>query len=272
MQWFPRLRAQVEAARTYGIPIVAEDFLVKSAERGKRVREGPYRLFSPKDDDMLAGPEAQSTLDPRVKDLVNLLFDESEMERALAEMQLDGRRLLDCVTSGTIADAYRALADLDAAVRCTPVPAERVRQASQRFYALIPHREQAPLNTAEAVQKKLKVLEAIRDVGVAAELMKQGRAAAVAPGGSLSPVDIKYRMLKTRMEPVEKHSQEYSLIQQYVTNTHAAAHSAFKLEVDTVLRVEREGETTRFEPFRRLPNHRLLWHGSRFTNFVGILT
>lgn len=34
----------------------------------------------------------------------------------------------------------------------------------------------------------------------------------------------------------------------------------------------REGEAERFVPYLRLPNHRLLWHGSRFTNFIGILT
>jgi len=38
--------------------------------------------------------------------------------------------------------------------------------------------------------------------------------------------------------------------------------------------VEREGEKERFEAmgWASLPNHKLLWHGSRLTNYVGILS
>jgi hypothetical protein len=37
----------------------------------------------------------------------------------------------------------------------------------------------------------------------------------------------------------------------------------WKVEVDDVFEVEREGEKERFRPFQKLPHHRLLWHGSR---------
>ena len=38
----------------------------------------------------------------------------------------------------------------------------------------------------------------------------------------------------------------------------------WKVEVDDVFEVEREGEKERFRPFQKLPHHRLLWHGSRY--------
>ncbi len=34
----------------------------------------------------------------------------------------------------------------------------------------------------------------------------------------------------------------------------------------------REGETERFAPFENLKHHRLLFHGSRISNYVGILS
>lgn len=34
----------------------------------------------------------------------------------------------------------------------------------------------------------------------------------------------------------------------------------------------REGEEMKFEEWKTLPHHRLLWHGSRLTNFAGILS
>ena len=39
-----------------------------------------------------------------------------------------------------------------------------------------------------------------------------------------------------------------------------------------IFKIEREGESQRYKPFKQLHNRRLLWHGSRTTNFAGILS
>lgn len=39
-----------------------------------------------------------------------------------------------------------------------------------------------------------------------------------------------------------------------------------------VFKVNRHGERDRFMPFKELHNRRLLWHGSRTTNYAGILS
>ena len=39
-----------------------------------------------------------------------------------------------------------------------------------------------------------------------------------------------------------------------------------------VFEVAREGESDRFEPQKSLGNRRMLWHGSRTSNFGGILS
>lgn len=39
-----------------------------------------------------------------------------------------------------------------------------------------------------------------------------------------------------------------------------------------IFRIEREGESQRYKPFKQLHNRQLLWHGSRTTNFAGILS
>ncbi|KAK8711638.1 hypothetical protein V6N13_146913 [Hibiscus sabdariffa] len=45
------------------------------------------------------------------------------------------------------------------------------------------------------------------------------------------------------------------------------------LELEEVFSLEREGEFDKFAPYReKLSNKMLLWHGSRLTNFVGILS
>jgi len=62
------------------------------------------------------------------------------------------------------------------------------------------------------------------------------------------------------------------MIKEYITNTHAPTHSSYTLELMEVFNIERHGESKRYKPFRKLPNRKLLWHGSRTTNFAGILS
>lgn len=56
----------------------------------------------------------------------------------------------------------------------------------------------------------------------------------------------------------------------YVENTHATTHNAYKLEIDTIYSVYSPTEEERFRT--DIGNKQLLWHGSRLTNFVGILS
>lgn len=57
-----------------------------------------------------------------------------------------------------------------------------------------------------------------------------------------------------------------------VANTHAPTHNKFRVQIQDVFAVSRRGEAARFAPFKQLHNRRLLWHGSRTSNFVGILS
>jgi len=65
---------------------------------------------------------------------------------------------------------------------------------------------------------------------------------------------------------------EFTIIQQYLKNTHAETHNSYSLNIKDVFKVIRSGEEKRFKPFKKLHNRKLLWHGSRITNFAAILS
>jgi len=54
-----------------------------------------------------------------------------------------------------------------------------------------------------------------------------------------------------------------------MANTHAATHGQYSLELEQAFEVERPGEAERFVD---KGNRQLLWHGSRLTNWAGILS
>jgi len=69
--------------------------------------------------------------------------------------------------------------------------------------------------------------------------------------------------------PIETNTDEYKIAMDYVTNTHGDTHF-FKLNLLDIFKIDREGEEKRFKT--EIGNNLLLWHGSRLTNFVGILS
>ncbi len=81
-----------------------------------------------------------------------------------------------------------------------------------------------------------------------------------------------YKMLRSRITILPESSPVRAQITAAVKGTHAPTHNSFRLEVEAVFQVDREGEAYSFAPFTALPERQLLWHGSRMTNVVGILS
>merc|ERR1719233_1019026 len=145
--------------------------------------------------------------------------------------------------------------------------------ASNRFFTLIPHdfgmRSPPLLDSPDLVKSKIDMLDNLLEIEVAYSLL--------ASDGENSdkekdPVDAHYDKLKTEIEVLKEETEEYKILKDYVTNTHASTHTQYSLEIEGIFKIARKGEAKRFKPFRALPNRTLLWHGSRTTNFAGILS
>lgn len=113
------------------------------------------------------------------------------------------------------------------------------------------------------------MLTTLTDIEIAQRLMRQSGDASSEL--NMNPIDIKYRKLRTKITPLEAYQQEYSIIQQMVENTQSTVFP-FTIELQGVYEIDREGEMDRFAPYAKMPHHRLLWHGSRMTNYIGILS
>ncbi|XAR61347.1 NAD(+) ADP-ribosyltransferase [Bertholletia excelsa] len=81
-----------------------------------------------------------------------------------------------------------------------------------------------------------------------------------------------YQRLHCELAPVEADSEEFSMIATYMRNTHAKTHSNYTVDIGQIFRVSREGEADRFRKFSCTKNRMLLWHGSRLSNWTGILS
>ncbi|XP_021354296.1 poly [ADP-ribose] polymerase 2-like isoform X2 [Mizuhopecten yessoensis] len=226
-------------------------------------------------DEMDAGPSGSvdsdvkcppSKLDQRLQNLVNLICDIKSMEEAVIEMKYDAKKApLGKLTSEQVKAGYAALKVIDTCITSGDF-GTKLNRACDDFYTRIPHdfgmRPPAIIRTKEVVELKMQLLEALGDIEIAIKTLKMG-------DRSENPVDRHYHSLKCKMEPMDHKADDFKMITDYLHNTHAVTHNQFKYQVLDIFEMEKEGETAAFKDYG---NRMLLWHGSRLTNWVGILS
>lgn len=221
----------------------------------------------------MSSANSKSKLPKSIQDLVCMLFDVESMKRAMVEFELDLTKMpLGKLSKKQLEKAYGILNEAQQLVTAaSDVKKNKFVDVSNQFYTLIPHdfgRNSPPLlDNAELIKTKLEMLESLMEIEIAFSLLKAGDAV-----HDKDPIDAHYEKLNTDIEVLDEASEEFALIKKYVSNTHAATHSQYTLDIEDIFKVSRKGESKRFKPFSKLPNRKLLWHGSRVTNVAGILS
>ncbi|XP_039748825.1 poly [ADP-ribose] polymerase [Pararge aegeria] len=207
-----------------------------------------------------------------IQKLLTRIFDIDTMKKTLLEFELDTEKMpLGKLSKKQIKSGYNVLSELLKYLEKGQANENKIIDATNRFYTLVPHNfglDNPPLlNTTEIIKNKTEMLDNLLEIEIAYSLLKTEN-----DNDDVSPIEAHYRKLKAEISPLDKKSDEFAMIEEYVRNTHAATHTTYTLKVQEVFKVVREGEEKRFKAFKKLHNRRLLWHGSRVTNFAGILS
>jgi len=229
------------------------------------------------DDDSGDKPAAdvpESKLDSRVQDLIKLICDLSMMKQQMIEVGYDANKLpLGKLSKEHVKKGYQVLQEISTYINDGKKPP---LDLSNQFYSLIPHqtpgmRPPPAITTAGQLKEKIAMVESLADIELATKLLRQ---ASTGAESEQNPIDFHHDKLKCEFTPVDKKDDTFKMVQDYVANTHGHTHKQYGLEVLDLFEVEREGETKRFNDggFDKVKNTQLLWHGSRLTNFVGILS
>ncbi|CAK5279870.1 unnamed protein product [Mycena citricolor] len=235
------------------------------------------------------GPPPASTLKTEVLDLCNIIFSTAIIDATLSSMNYDANKLpLGKLAKATILKGFAALKTLSEVIQ---TPNGQVAQAhggfsaacdtlSGAYYSIIPHdfgmRRPVSINTKALLEKELELVDALGDMEIASKLMESNDDEDE-EGNAIHPMDANFRSLGlTAMDPVDRTSTEFTNLEKYMRDTHGQTHGHIKASVIHAFRVERAGESDHFVQagHDQLPDGErlLLWHGSRSTNFGGILS
>ncbi|KZC08363.1 PREDICTED: poly [ADP-ribose] polymerase [Dufourea novaeangliae] len=219
----------------------------------------------------LLDSDIKSDLEKPVQDLIRLIFDEVSMKKVMAEFEIDTEKMpLGKLSKKQIQKAYSVLTNLQDLLKNENTERVNLVDASNKFYNLIPHNfgisGPKVLENIDEIHLKCEMLDALLEMEIAYSLLH------TQTDSSKNPLDAHYKQLNTDIKVLDKESEEYKNIEQYVKNTHAETHKQYDLEIEDVFVVKRQGEDSRYRPFKKLHNRKLLWHGTRTTNYAGIFS
>ncbi|KAI0478016.1 poly polymerase catalytic domain-containing protein [Xylaria cf. heliscus] len=224
--------------------------------------------------------EPESTLSHPVQDLMKLIFNQEYFTNAMTDLNYDSAKLpLGKLSKATISRGFQALKDLSSLLDDPSLATSQygtsfsnaAEQLSNAFFTIIPHafgRNRPPvIQTQAALKKEIELLESLGDMKDAALLMKADKKE------EINQLDRQFRGLGlNEMTPLSNASQEFIQLKEYLMQTRGSTHNA-NYQVAQIFRIERDGEFDRFDASHKTPrDRRLLWHGSRCTNFGGILS
>ncbi|XP_013622962.1 PREDICTED: poly [ADP-ribose] polymerase 2 isoform X5 [Brassica oleracea var. oleracea] len=213
----------------------------------------------------------ESKLDPQVAKFISLICNVSMMAQHMMEIGYNANKLpLGKLSKSTITKGYEVLKRISEVM--SRFDRARLEELSGEFYTVIPHdfgfkkMSQFVIDTPQKLKQKIEMVEALGEIELATKLLS------IDPGLMDDPLYYHYQQLNCGLTPVGADSEEFSMVANYMENTHAKTHSGYTVEISQLFRASRAGEADRFQQFSSSKNRMLLWHGSRLTNWAGILS
>ncbi|CAL4976394.1 unnamed protein product [Urochloa decumbens] len=213
----------------------------------------------------------ETKLESRIAQFISLICNISMMKQQMVEIGYNADKLpLGKLSKSTILKGYDVLKRISNVI--SKSDRKQLEQLTGEFYTVIPHdfgfrkMREFIIDTPQKLKAKLEMVEALGEIEIATKLLEDDS------NDQDDPLYARYKQLHCDFAPVETGSEEYSMIKTYLMNTHGKTHSGYAVDIVQIFKVCRHGETERFQKFASTGNRMLLWHGSRLSNWAGILS
>ena len=208
-----------------------------------------------------------SKLHEKVQNLIKMLSDINMMQNALLSLDIDTKKMplgkikqSQLNLGGEILDKIQPLINemISKKGNIDDIKAELVTLSSN-FYTYLPmafaRRKPPIINSEEMISKYRDMLDELRNIVVTVQItdnVKSGE----------NPIDSIYDGINTTINPLDKNSQMWKEIENYVANTQGPTHGC-KLEILEIFEVEQNDKKAKFEEHcKNIGNRTLLYHGS----------
>jgi poly [ADP-ribose] polymerase len=211
-----------------------------------------------------------SALGPEIQELVSYIYAEATnalTTTVAAKITAQGIETpLGVLTIGQIERGEAILQDLYRLFQAAKKSRSEMERLSGDFYTCIPHRigrtrsavDAAVIDSMEDFQQKQETLQLMKDM-----LSVNGDQSVLFD----SKVDAQYEALRCSLAPIDKTNSLFAELESYILKSQIKTKN---IRVKNIFTVQRADEWEAFDA--SVGNERLLLHGSRIKNWVGLLS
>ncbi|KAG2186273.1 hypothetical protein INT43_002711 [Umbelopsis isabellina] len=236
----------------------------------------------------LTKPTVPSQLSSSIQDFLKLCVNFKHLESAKHDVQMG--LPLGQLSDEKLGEADRILSQVDQILYELEVlntsiggmhDVQRMKELyhklallSNDYYLLIPKSTDStygirPLSTRDILRQEQGRLSNLKYFNYTANVLM----AAQHRNDEMHPLDYVHKSLECNIQelsPKSGHEELYNAISKYMQET-GAGPSGEHYDLLHLFSVDRKGEAASYEPFATNENRMLLWHGSKISNFIGIL-
>ena len=232
--------------------------------------------------------KVESKLPRQTQRLMELIFNSNHFNAVLEQIGYNANKLpLGKLSKATLKTGFKHLNELAGLIKhpslaqnkYNTTQQEAIEDFSNKYYSTIPHefgRNRPPvIDNNELLRSEIAMLDTLTDMEVANQIMKT-TGDKEKDAESVNMLDKRFQELNMdEMTPLDHKSSEYKALADYLIKSSGTSHG-IRYRLEDIFRIDRAGERDRFAKSKFAKIHkkdkRLLWHGSRTTNYGGILS
>ena len=230
----------------------------------------------------------KTTLDPDVMELISLIYNKKMISDNLHEIGYDSQKMpLGKLSPVTLTTGLNILKEIEAELKNKNPNKENLKKYSSDFYTQIPHNfgfqkmANFIIDSLDKVKEKIDMISVLSDMKITLKILENVDKEKTEEYENEEEKQIHdyYNQLKCDIRTISPSEEIYSILKKYLTakvdkndSDHFGGYYGYRNHLSLVKAYElnRHGEKEKF--LNKLGNKKLLWHGSRMTNFVGILS
>ena len=228
----------------------------------------------------------QNTLDKDVMDLIRLIYNKKMINDDLHEIGYDSNKMpLGKLSTVTLTNGLNILKEIESELKKSHPNTSILGQLSSNFYTQIPHNfgfqkmSNFIINTIEKVKEKINMISSLSDMKITLKILENANSEDDEyENQEEKQLNDYYKELNCDIKTISEDKPIYSTIKKYleskISREDTDAFGSYygrrnNLSLIKAYEIGRHGEKKKFKDYG---NKKLLWHGSRMTNFVGILS
>ena len=231
----------------------------------------------------------KNTLNQDVMDLISLIYNKKMINDNLHEIGYDSQKMpLGKLSPVTLTTGLNILKEIESELKKKSPNHENLKKYSSEFYTQIPHNfgfqkmSNFIIDTLEKVKEKIDMISVLSDMKITLKILEsvgKEKSEEEYENEEEKQIHDYYKQLKCDIRSISPSEEIYSILNKYLTakmdkkdsdgfGSYYSYHN--RLSLVKAFELKRHGEEEKFK--KELGNKKLLWHGSRITNFVGILS